>query len=154
MKSPKQKTNKQINQNYMETMIAAATIGYHNSGLNWKDALDKAFTEHEDLAEKESTIEALEEALAAVKYFVNKTITNGTVVFKDASGTDITTALTTLTTGVAKGTVVTGTITPSEGYRVTGVTVNGTAVTVTEDAFTFTLDNNKAIVITLDIIQP
>ena len=106
------------------------------------------------IAQKNGQIQLLNEALtsattalAGVKYAASVSVSNATVAFTNADAVDVTASLTNLATGVARNSVLTATITPAEGYEVTGVTVNNVSVTIAENAFELTLDNNKVIVI-------
>ncbi len=105
-------------------------------------------TKNGQIQELTTALTAANTALAAVKYAASVSVSNATVAFTNADQVDVTTAVTTLNTGVARNSVLTVTVTPAEGYEVTGVTVNNTSVTLDENAFELTLDNNKVIVVT------
>lgn len=90
-------------------------------------------------------------ALNGVKYNATISASHSTVIAK-ANGTDVTTALTTIGTGVARETELEVTVTADEGYEISSVSVNGASVTLTEGKFTLTLNGNKTITVSTSAV--
>lgn len=88
-------------------------------------------------------------ALNNVTYAVAVSGSNVTAAFT-INDVSVTSDITNLTVGSPRNSVVVVTLTPAEGYVITAVTVNGESVTVTDNAFTLTLDSNKVIAITTE----
>lgn len=123
-------------------------VQYDRGGLSDNEYEAIIRTKNTTISELTEALGAANTALNAVKYSASVSGANASAVFKDQNTTDVTANVTNLAAGVNRNSVLEVTVTAAEGYTISSVEVNSTAVTLTDGKFNLTMSSNKAIVIT------
>ena len=127
-------------------------VQYDRGGLSDNEYEQIIATKNAQITALDTELTEKTTALNAVKYAVSVSGSNVTAAITK-NDVDITSAITNLASGEARNSTLVVTLTPASGYTISAVTVNSTAVTLTDNAFNLTLDSNKVIAITTAAVE-